>query len=399
VSRADRIATLGRTWEAKNGRSATLEARFGQTTKTELSSMPSARWARNGRRTPEGHKLVLSVKAGLKAHGWDRRKAVQRSIAELRETDPAYKTDTEAALRSAYYQTAPLPRPLITEEEKRWAFYLIQWGKGTKRRPRSISAKLARKIVDRLLEIASHRRADLDQLFIHVESSIHRSGREKIKWLLSVVDRLATNPHYWPIPFSRRGRPDVTAGRIETYLANAPEKRAHKREIVAALKIPRTTAQTTLGSLERSRRIVRVTPGVYGLPVGGVAYAPYTPADKAILDALAGGQRTCAELRAKTGKSGGAVHAALHRLRNAGSIVLTKRGKYALAGSASPHVYARHAIIDVLRSGEKTMPELIAATGKNYGEVWQALKRMEAKGGVIQVPPSRAHPSRTWHLP
>jgi len=112
----------------------------------------------------------------------------------------------------------------------------------------------------------------------------------------------------------------------------------------------------------------------------------HVPADKAILHALGmGPQRSCAELRAKTGKSEGAVHAALHRLRKAGSIVLTKRGRYALPGSASPHVYARDAITDALRSGKKTMPELIAATGKNYGEIWQALRRLEAKRGVIQV--------------
>jgi hypothetical protein len=70
-------------------------------------------------------------------------------------------------------------------------------------------------------------------------------------------------------------RPDVTAGRIETYLANAPGKRAHKRDIVAALKIPRTTAQTTLGSMERAHRIVRVGIGIYALPMEGVSCVPY----------------------------------------------------------------------------------------------------------------------------
>jgi hypothetical protein len=79
-------------------------------------------------------------------------------------------------------------------------------------------------------------------------------------------------------------------------------------------------------------------------------------------------------------------------LHNAGSIVLTKRGKYALAGSASPHVYARDAITDALRSGKKTMPELIAATGKNYGEIWQALRRMGDKREVIRVRITRRRP-------
>jgi predicted Rossmann fold nucleotide-binding protein DprA/Smf involved in DNA uptake len=213
---------------------------------------------------------------------------------------------------------------------------------------------------------------------------IHWSGRLKINWLRDRIDRLAANPNDWPIPLRRRGKPNETAAKIESYLAKQPEKRAHKRDIIAALKIPSTTAQQTLCSLVRAGRIVRIVPGVYGLPMEGVA--PYIPADKAILDALSkGGQLSCAELRAKTGKSVGAVNAALHRLHHAGSIILTKRGKYALTGSASPHVYARGAIIDALRSGKKTMPELIAATGKNYGEIWQALRRLEAKGDIIRV--------------
>jgi predicted Rossmann fold nucleotide-binding protein DprA/Smf involved in DNA uptake len=263
---------------------------------------------------------------------------------------------------------------------------LVQWGKETNRHPRFISAEQAREIVYRLIAAAPpHRRSNLSQLFVHMERRIHWNGRQKIKWLQTAAARLEANQSDWPIPISRRGRLDVTATKIWTYLANTLEKRAHKRDIVAALNIPSTTAQTTLCSMHRAGQIVRIANGVYGLPATCVS--TYVSADKAILDALRnGGQRNCAELRAQTGKSEGAVHAALHRLHKAGRIVLTKRGRYALAGSASPHVYARDAINDALRSGNKTMPELIGATGKNYGELWAALKRLMAKGQVVQVP-------------
>jgi biotin operon repressor len=361
----------------------------------DLSEGRAPVWADKGHRTVAGHKLVRSVNARLKTYGRARRKKlVERAIAELRDSDPAYKRWTSDTLRVAYYRATPLPAPLPTEEDRwislqdRWTSLLIQWGKETKRHPTIISAQQAREIVNRLVAVSPphRRRAELDQLFVHMERRIHWNGGQKIKWLQLAIARLAANPLDWPIPISRRGRPDVIAGRIETYLANTPGKRAHKRDIVAALRIPSTTAQTTLSSLERARRIVRVAQGVYQLPTKGVS--AYVTAEKAILDALGkGGQRNCAELRAETGKSEGAVHAALHRLRNAGSIVLTKRGGYALAGSAPPHVYARDAISDALRSGKKTMPELIAATGKNYGEIWAALRRLEAKGRVKQVAP------------
>jgi hypothetical protein len=342
-------------------------------------------WASEGRRTPLAHKLVLWMNAFIKARP-RRKKAVEEAIAKLQNKDPTYRTWEAKTLRVNYYRTAPLPAPPATEED-RWVSLLLQWGKEPKRRPISISAEHAREIVDRLIAGAPpHRRADLDQLFVHMERSIHYSGRLKIKWLQSAIARLAANPLDWPIPISRRSRPDVTAGMIETYLAKAPEKRAHKRDIVAALKIPRTTCQTTLCSMQRAGRIVRVANGVYGLPTKDVN--AYVPARKAILDTLGkGGQRSCAELKADTGKSEGAVHAALHYLHNAGRIVLTKRGRYALAGSAPPHVYARDAISVALRSGKKTIPELIAATGKNYGEIWAALRRLEAKGCIKQVAP------------
>jgi hypothetical protein len=238
--------------------------------------MPLPVWVSKGHRTVAGHKLVLSVNARLKAHRWtrDNRKAVTNVIAELQNDDPAYRTWASDTLSWAYYRAEPLPRPLRTEED-RWTSLLIQWGKETKRHPAFISAEQAREIVNRLIAVASHRRADLDQLFVHMDRSIHPSGRLKIKWLQSAIARLSANPLDWPIPISRRGRPDVTAGRIETYLANAPGKRAHKRDIVAALKIPRTTAQTTLGSMERAHRIVRVGIGIYALPMEGVSCVPY----------------------------------------------------------------------------------------------------------------------------
>jgi len=232
-----------------------------------------------------------------------------------------------------------------------------------------MSAEQAREIVNRLLAIVPRRR--LNQLFVHIDHSIHRHGREKIKQLLLALNRLEANPLNWPIPVSPRGRPDVTAGRIQTYLASVPGQRAHKQDIAAALNIRKTTAQTTLCSMVRAGRIDRIENGVYALE--GVA-AAYIPTDKAILDALdRAGQLSCAELRAETGKSEGAVHAALHRLHNARIIIRTERGKYARAGSAPPHVYTRDAISDPLRSGKKkkTIPELMAASGKNYGETYR----------------------------
>ena len=222
---------------------------------------------------------------------------------------------------------------------ERWLCMLQRWGKATKRHPFFLSAEEAGEIVNRLIAVSSHWHAYLDQLFVHMDRRIHWSGRQKIKWLLSVIDRMAANRFYWPIPFSRRGRPDVTAGRIETYLANAPGKCAHKRDIVATLDVPSTTGQTTLCSMERAGRIFRVANGVYGLPTKGVS--TYVSAEKAIVNMLAAGPRTNAELIVGTGRTEAAVHAAIHRLGKQGKIKCEKRSRRGIRRGES---YTRYAL-------------------------------------------------------
>jgi biotin operon repressor len=135
--------------------------------------------------------------------------------------------------------------------------------------------------------------------------------------------------------------------------------------------------------MERAGRIVRIANGVYSLPMEGIRNC--VPANKAIVDMLAAGPRTNAALIVGTRLTEGAIHAAIHRLGKQGKIIRVKRGKYGLPGTAVPHVYAKDAINQALQSGSKTGPELVAATGKNRGEIWQALHRLKAKGLIRSV--------------
>jgi DNA-binding MarR family transcriptional regulator len=129
----------------------------------------------------------------------------------------------------------------------------------------------------------------------------------------------------------------------------------------------------------RAGRLVRVADGMYSLPIDGVSN--YVPGQKAIVDVLgAGGSYTNAQLRARTGLTVAAIHAAVHHLVKQGKIIRIKRGSYARPGTAPPHIYARDAIMEALQSGSKTVPELVAATRKNRGEISQALHRLKAKG-------------------
>jgi hypothetical protein len=78
----------------------------------------------------------------------------------------------------------------------------------------------------------------------------------------------------------------------------------------------------------------------------------------------------------------------LHRLKKAGKVILTERGrraKYALAGTAQAHVHAGEALDYALESGSKIMRELEEATGKKRGELWAAIDRKIAKGEIVKA--------------
>jgi hypothetical protein len=329
-----------------------------------------------------GQKVIFAVNAWLAEEGLAHSdETVTKAIEALRAGPPWNKWSQETLWRKYWVARKHHGNSPPPTEEDRWFSLLIKWCKEPKRNPVLISAEQAREMINQLIAVVpSHRRAHLDQLFAHMERRLFWNGRQKIEWLQSeVIARLAANPHDWPIPITRRGRPDLMAGRIETYLANAPGKRAHKQDILAALEIRNTSGQNALVSMVRAGRLVRVADGMYSLPTDGVSN--YVPGQKAVVDVLAaGGSYTNAQLRARTGLTEGAIHAAVHHLVKQGKAIRIKRGLWARPGTAPPHIYARDAIIEALQSGSKTVHELMTATGKNRGEIWQALHRLKAKG-------------------
>jgi hypothetical protein len=264
----------------------------------------------------------------------------------------------------------------------RWMSDLAEWGKQTKRRPAFLSTEQAHELVERLVaaNAAAHRPERTDRAFCKMENRIHWNGKQRIDWLWKELHRVEKNPDDSSIPNSRRGRPDLIAGRIEDYLRTVHH--AHKNDIVA-LGIKPTTAKTTLSSMKRNGRVVSYARGFYALPQPGIVAR--VPTEEAILAVLAEGPASPDEIRARTGKTVGEIAGGLHRLKKADKIVPTKRGRYALAGTAPAHVYARDAIEDALYSGEKTEPELIAATGKKRHEIHAALYRLRDEGNVEGV--------------
>jgi hypothetical protein len=328
-------------------------------------------WVDKDRRTSLGHKLVLSVNANLDKRGWtqgDRNKAVRRVIAELH---PEYKSWTPEALRLAYYKAQRFPPP----EEARWVSVLEKWG---------ISAEKARELVDRLIAVttAAHKRTYLGQLFDYVGRRRMYTRPRKVEWLRREADNIQANPLYWPLA-QRRERPDINAERILTVLRRAPRNRATNSHIAAVTGMKLRTVETLLYSMRQSNEVTPVGHGKHALPAAGIRL--YVRPSIAILNALKDGPATPGELRIRIRKSEGQIAGALHWLWRHEKIVRVRPGLWALPGTARPHIFARDAIIEGLQSGSKTVPELIAATGKNRGEIWAALRRLKAEHSIIEA--------------
>jgi hypothetical protein len=328
--------------------------------------------------------VVFAVNDWLAAQGLAHSdETVTKAITELRTGPPWNKWSQETLWRKYWVARRHHGNSPPPTEEDRWASTLQKWG---------MSPEKARELVDRLIAIttAAHKRADLGQLFDYVGRRRMYSRPRKIEWLQRAAGRIQADRHYWPI---RAGRepPDINARRVLAMLRGAPGNRGSVSEIAAGTGIKPRTCQDLLVSMNASRDVVRVADGEYALPADGVI-VPYVPPSIAILKTLADGPATPAELCIRTGKTKTQIAGALHWLWKHKKIVRTDYGLWALPGTAPPHIIARDAIIEVLQSGSKTVRELMAATGKNRGEIWQALRGLKAKCLVIEA--YLVHPGR-----
>jgi hypothetical protein len=330
-----------------------------------------------------GQKLVLAVNAWLTTQGLAHSdETVTKAIKALRTGPPWNKWSQETLWRKYWVARRHHGNSPPPTEEDRWASTLQKWG---------MSPEKARELVDRLIAITTtaHKRADLGQLFDYLGRRRMYSRPRRVEWLRRQADRIQADRHYWPI---RAGRelPDTNASLVLAMLCVAPRNRATVPEIADATGIKLRTCQDLLVSMNASKDIVRVADGEYALPAQGII--PYVPPSIAILTALKDGLATPAELRARTGKSADQIAGALHWLWKHKKIVRTDYGLWALPGTAPPHIIARDAILEALQSGAKTVRELMAATGKNRGEIWQALRGLKAKCLVIEA--YLVHPGR-----
>ena len=109
----------------------------------------------------------------------------------------------------------------------------------------------------------------------------------------------------------------------------------------------------------------------------------FIPARDAIVAALRKGPMTIPALARNIGKGTSTVKSALHRhLLANGTVVRTKLGTYALAGTAPSYVSKADAIVAALKNGPTTFQTLEGQIG---GRLPQFLGLLRAKGTIIRT--------------
>jgi hypothetical protein len=319
-------------------------------------------------RTTIGHDLVLLIGARFS----------DERLEEIR-TRPPYNNWKPAQLRDAYFR-ARKASPPPTEPRDQLISRLEKLGS---------TPDGTRILVDRLITIVTVRLpylglAYIAQMFDHVARVRRlRTGQSRIKWLERAADKLESDRPSYPIrPWDRAS--DTSIDLIKAALRKGLTGIG---EISAHTGLKRRTAQELLVfmSSNGNGEAVRLRHGHYGPPREGAIASE--PPGKVILRVLKDGPATSARIRDRGDLTKAQSAGALHWLwKRAGKIVRLRPDLYALPGTAPvPHTYARDAIIMALRSGKKSVPELIAVTQKNRGEIWAALRRLCANGIVRQI--------------
>jgi hypothetical protein len=253
-------------------------------------------------------------------------------------------------------------------EEDRCMSMAQKWG---------MSPENARELVDRLITL--YGLPVLGRLFDYVSRRRVYPRPRKVKWLQHTADEKERNPDYWP--FWRKEPPDTNAERIKTVLRRAP--RAANSYIAAETGMKLRTVETLLYSMRQTDEVISAGFGKHVLPAAGIV--SYVPPSTATMKVLEDGSATPAEICARTGMSKSQIAGALHWLWKHEKIVRIRPNLWGLPGTALPYVYAHDAVIEVLQSGSKTVRELVAATGRNRGQIWGALRRLKAKGYLIEA--------------
>ncbi len=208
-------------------------------------------------------------------------------------------------------------------------FQLQKWG---------ASPAEARELLASLVKAAgTDRHSEIERMFgMMAKRRGLGGGRPKLEWLRKQVTKMREHPDYRPHFRAPHPKDRANTDAILAAIARAPNRRATKAWIVRATGIKPNTVTDLTAHLVRFGEIVRIKPGVFGLPGTAKNYVTAATAIRDVLLGVPGNKATVADLVRITGKSRNAIYSSAWRMIEAGKLVRDRDGVYALpaAGKA-----------------------------------------------------------------
>jgi predicted transcriptional regulator len=275
-------------------------------------------------------------------------------------------------LRKAYQRA----RGRLPAGYDRWVGLVKKWDKSSNRQK-------ARKLVDRLIAAVGDRpRGILDKMFDHLEHKFfYYSLPRKNRRLECECERMEENKYY--IPQLRPLRTDELSDQVYAALADGPKT----KEQLARIFGRSFTVISSVGRRLRNAGQIQTTwsDGRFVWARANTA-SLFVPARDAIVAALKEGPMNVPGLAQKTGKGAATVKSALHRhLLPNGTVIRTKHGIYALAGTQPPYISKCDAIIAALKKGPVAVPILTQVTRITPSNLCQFINLLIANGRVIRT--------------
>jgi hypothetical protein len=291
-----------------------------------------------------------------------------------------FKHMDRRALRKIYRRA----RETLPAAYDRGVALIEKWDKSYDRRK-------ARDLIDRFVTTVGDRPPGIvDRMFDHLEQQICDHLPKKVKRLEQECKCLKKDKYYLPrlLPL----KTDAIKEQVYAALADGPKTR---RELARMFRKSAGAISSVGSRLRNEGQIKSIWRGGQFMWARASTAPRFIPARDAIVAALTKGPMTIPALARDTGKGSSTVKCALHRhLLANGKVIRTKFGTYALAGTAPRYVSNEDAIVTALKNGPMTYQALArevstpSSIPQFLGFLLEKRKIIRTKRGIYALPGS-----------
>jgi DNA-binding transcriptional ArsR family regulator/predicted transcriptional regulator len=257
----------------------------------------------------------------------------------------------------------------------RWIGLIEKWD-------RAYSRQNARDLVDNLITALADRPPRIvDHMFRHLDRQICDHFPKKVRRLEYECERLKSDE--WYFPDFRPLKTDAFKEQVYAALADGPKTKKQLARMFGKTPGAISSAGLRLRNEGLITSIWRDGQFMWARPATDTQFIA---ARDAIIEALKKGPMTVSALARATGKGIPTIKSALHRhLLTNRTVIRTKFGVYALAGTQSPYVSRGDAIVAALGEGPLSFQALAREINSPSSSVPQFLEPLLAKGKVIRI--------------